>query len=177
MVRCIRTLQNNGKGLEESDKYYSFEKIGSGTTAETVISLDLAPGATRSFQGSAQQPSYERGQKHNNKVYNKFKVASSNIGPYTRGEILNSSNGADFIAADKDVCQTQMGMGWRVPTQKELSLMSAVLSTTEMNLANTGYYKHDQGNACGGFALISTGSMTIAASGNGYVRCVMDVKE
>lgn len=191
MVRCIRTLQNNGKGLEESDKYYSSQKTGSGTTAETVISLDLAPGATRSFQGSAQQPSYERGQKHNNKVYNKFKVASSNIGPYTRGEILNSSNGADFIAADKDVCQTQMGMGWRVPTQKELSLMSAVLSTTEMNLTNnkflwcstsftgldTGYYKHDQGDACGGFALISNGSMTIAPSGSGYVRCVMDVKE
>ena len=191
MVRCIRTLQNNGDGLSEANKYYTSEKVGSGTNAETVISLDLAPGATRSFQGSAQQPSYERGQKHNNKVYKKFKVASSNIGPYTRGEILNSSNGADFIAADKDVCQTQMGMGWRVPTQKELSLISAVMSTSDLNLSgntflwcstaftglDTGYYKHNQQDACGGFTFISNGAMTIAPSGNGYVRCVMDVKE
>ena len=99
-----------------------------------MISLNLADGATRSFQESAQQPSYERGEGHTNKLYKQFKVASSNIGPYDRTEILNMANGEPFIAANADVCQASKGKGWRVPTQKELSLISAVLTKEQLGL-------------------------------------------
>lgn len=187
-ARCIRTLQNNGMGLRDADKYYAYETATASGGTEYTILLKLASGATRSYQSSAQEPSYERGEGHNNKLFTKFKVATDNIGTYKRSDILNASNGDTFITANMDVCQTEKGVGWRVPTQKELSLMSAAIGTstlissgflwssTSYTGLQTGYYKHGQSEASG-FALISNGSMTIAPSGNGYVRCVMDVKE
>ena len=188
MARCIRTLASNDAGLKDADKYYESSTTGSGTSSETVISLHLAPGATRTYQGSAQQPSYERGEGHNNRLFTKFKVASSNIGTYERKDILNTSNDAEFIAANADVCQTEKGEGWRVPTQKELSIMSAVISlntlmpsggflwsSTSYTGLQSGFYKNKQNGAVG-FGLLSGGSMTIVPGTNGYVRCVMDVQ-
>ena len=199
-IRCIRTLESKGSGQREADTYYSKSSVGSGTATETLISLNLADGATRSFQESAQQPSYERGEGHTNKLYKQFKVASSNIGPYDRTEILNMANGEPFIAANADVCQASKGKGWRVPTQKELSLISAVLTKEQLGLkrhwiwskldydydflwSNTSYtglkkdyYKHNQ-SGTSGFGFGYDEAMTIAPEHRGYVRCVMDVKE
>lgn len=187
-ARCIRTLANKANGLKDADKYYeSSTTAGSGTSSETVITLHLASGATRSYQGTAQQPSYERGEGHNNKLFTKFKVASSNIGTYARGEVLNANNDSAFISANEDVCQTEKGDGWRVPTQKELSIMSAVIGTstlvpsgflwssTSYTGLQPGYYKNAQPGAAG-FALLSSGVMTIVPGDSGYVRCVMDVE-
>ncbi len=196
-ARCIRTLENNGAGLRDADEYYSYEtaNTGSGTSAKTeyTISLRLANGATRSYQGSAQEPTYERGEGHNNRLFSKFKVATDNIGTYTRSQILNASNGDKFITANEDVCQTEKGEGWRVPTQRELSVMTAVIATgtllpygntsgsyylwssTSFTGLNTGYYKNGSGAA--GFVYLSNGKMTIAPQSYGYVRCVMDVQD
>lgn len=205
LARCIRTLENKGEGLKDADKYYSSttSTSGSGTSAvsETVITLNLADGALRQYQGSAMQPSYERGEGHNNTLYKKFKVASSNIKPdvnyYMREDIINASDGAAFITADNDVCQTTKGMPWRVPTQRELSLITAVMTASDLNLSysnsyygsytdylwsstsftglDNGKYKHNSGAV--GFVYLYNGRMTIAAGTRGYVRCVMDVQD
>lgn len=197
LARCIRTLENKGEGLKEADKYYSSttSTSGSGTSAvsETVITLNLADGALRQYQGSAMQPSYERGEGHNNTLYKKFKVASSNLStsttsPFTRDKIINKNNGDEFIPAADDVCQTEKGEPWRVPTQKELSVMTAVISKdsllssdaflwsgTSFTGLDTGKYKHDSGAQ--GFVFLGDGRMTISPSGTAYVRCVMDVQD
>lgn len=179
MVRCIRTLESKENGLGEADKYYEYDPA-----TETVTML-LNSDALRSAQLGGFQTYFERG-KDSNKLYKKFKIASANLSEtYKRNQVISTTKGSGFINASDDVCQksAEYGGSWRVPNQRELSIMSAVNNETFKNLfsctsftgVQSGYYKGGTGNEYG-FVLIDT-QMTVAvgASASYNVRCVMDV--
>ena len=179
MVRCIRTLESKKNGLGEADKYYEYDPA-----IETVTML-LNSDALRSAQSGGFQTYFERG-KDSNKLYKKFKIASANLsGTYKRNQVISTAKGSGFINASDDVCQKAAGYGgsWRVPNQRELSIMSAVNNETFRNLfsctsftgVQSGYYKGGTGNEYG-FVLAGTQMTVSVGSGASYgVRCVMDV--
>lgn len=179
MVRCIRTLESKANGLGEADKYYEYDPA-----TETVTML-LNSDALRSAQLGGFQTYFERG-KDSNKLYKKFKIASANLsGTYYRNQVISTAKGGGFINASDDVCQKAAGYGgaWRVPNQRELSIMSAVnnetfkdlFSCTSFTGVQSGYYKGGTGNEYG-FVLADT-QMTVAVGSDASygVRCVMDV--
>lgn len=175
MVRCIRTLASNSDGLESAETYYSYK--------DDVVELKLNDVALRTPQSGGFQTYFERG-KDSNKLYKKFKIASANLsgGPYSKTQVISTAKGSGFINASDDVCQRAAGYGgsWRVPNQRELSIMSAVnknltdlYSCTSFTGVQSGYYKGGTGNEYG-FVLAGT-QMTVAISTTYNVRCVMDV--
>lgn len=178
MVRCIRTLESNENGLGEADKYYEYDPA-----TETVTML-LNSDALRSAQSGGFQTYFERG-KDSNKLYKKFKIASANLtgGPYSKTQVISTAKGSGFINSSDDVCQkaAEYGGSWRVPNQRELSIMSAVdnvnfkdlFSCTSFTGVQSGYYKGGTGSEYG-FVLSGT-QMTVAISKTYNVRCVMDV--
>lgn len=177
MVRCIRTLESKKNGLGEADKYYEYDPA-----TETVTML-LNSDALRSAQLGGFQTYFERG-KDSNKLYKKFKIASANLtgGPYSKTQVISTAKGSGFINSSDDVCQKAAGYGgsWRVPNQRELSIMSAVnknltdlYSCTSFTGVQSGYYKGGTGSEYG-FVLSGT-QMTVAISTTYNVRCVMDV--
>lgn len=175
MVRCIRTLASNSDGLESAETYYSYK--------DDVVELKLNDVALRTPQSGGFQTYFERG-KDSNKLYKKFKIASVNLtgGPYSKTQVISTAKGSGFINASDDVCQKAAGYGgsWRVPNQRELSIMSAVnknltdlYSCTSFTGVQSGYYKGGTGNEYG-FVLSGT-QMTVAIRTTYNVRCVMDV--
>lgn len=177
MVRCIRTLESNANGLGEADTYYEYD-----SATETVTML-LNSEALRPAQLEGFQTYFERGKK-SNQLYKKFKIASANLtgGPYSKTQVISTAKGSGFINSSDDVCQKAAGYGgsWRVPNQRELSIMSAVnknltdlYSCTSFTGVQSGYYKGGTGNEYG-FVLAGT-QMTVAISKTYNVRCVMDV--
>lgn len=175
MVRCIRTLASNSEGLESAETYYSYK--------DNIVELKLNDVALRTHQSGGFQTYFERG-KDSNKLYKKFKIASANLtgGPYSKTQVISTAKGSGFINASDDVCQQAAGYGgsWRVPNQRELSIMSAVdknltdlYSCTSFTGVQSGYYKGGTGNEYG-FVLAGT-QMTVAISTTYNVRCVMDV--
>ena len=179
MVRCIRTLESKENGLGEADKYYEYDPA-----TETVTML-LNSDALRSAQLGGFQTYFERG-KDSNKLYKKFKIASANLsGTYKRNQVISTAKGSGFINASDDVCQkaAEYGGSWRVPNQRELSIMSAVNNETFINLfsctsftgVQSGYYKGGIGDEYG-FVLEGTQMTVAVGSGKSHgVRCVMDV--
>lgn len=177
MVRCIRTLESNANGLGEADTYYEYD-----SATETVTML-LNSEALRPAQLEGFQTYFERGKK-SNQLYKKFKIASANLtgGPYSKTQVISTAKGSGFINSSDDVCQKAAGYGgsWRVPNQRELSIMSAVnknltdlYSCTSFTGVQSGYYKGGTGSEYG-FVLSGT-QMTVAISTTYNVRCVMDV--
>lgn len=174
MVRCIRTLVSNSDGLESAETYYSYK--------DNIVELKLNDVALRTHQSGGFQTYFERG-KDSNKLYKKFKIASSNLpNKYPKEQVISSAKGSGFINSTDDVCQKAAGYGgsWRVPNQRELSIMSAVnknltdlYSCTSFTGVQSGYYKGGTGNEYG-FVLSGT-QMTVAISTTYNVRCVMDV--
>ena len=174
MVRCIRTLASNSDGLESAETYYSYK--------DNIVELKLNDVALRTPQSGGFQTYFERG-KDSNKLYKKFKIASSNLpNKYPKEQVISSAKGSGFINSTDDVCQKAAGYGgsWRVPNQRELSIMSAVntslqnlYSCTSFTGVQSGYYKGGSGNEYG-FVLSGT-QMTVAVDKDYYVRCVMDV--
>lgn len=179
MVRCIRTLESKANGLGEADKYYEYDPA-----TETVTML-LNSAALRSAQLGGFQTYFERG-KDSNKLYKKFKIADANLtGTYYRNQVISTAKGSGFINASDDVCQkaAEYGGSWRVPNQRELSIMSAVDNETFKNLfsctsftgVQSGYYKGGTGDEYG-FVLEGTQMTVAVGSGKSHgVRCVMDV--
>lgn len=177
MVRCIRTLASNSDGLESAETYYSYK--------DNIVELKLNDVALRTPQAGGFQTYFERG-KDSNKLYKKFKIASANLsGTYKRNQVISTAKGSGFINASDDVCQKADGYGgsWRVPNQRELSIMSAVnnemfrnlFSCTSFTGVQSGYYKGGTGNEYG-FVLADTQMTVSVGSGASYgVRCVMDV--
>lgn len=177
MVRCIRTLESKANGLGEADTYYEYD-----SATETVTML-LNSEALRPAQLEGFQTYFERGKK-SNQLYKKFKIASANLtgGPYSKTQVISTAKGSGFINSNDDVCQKAAGYGgsWRVPNQRELSIMSAVnknltdlYSCTSFTGVQSGYYKGGTGSEYG-FVLSGT-QMTVAISTTYNVRCVMDV--
>lgn len=181
-VRCVRNLQSNGTGVGvTADKYYEKKSVADGTE----ITMLLAPDALRGYQSTAMSPSLERGENTTNKLYGKFVVATGNLsGTFARGSIINSGNDQPFISATADVCKSAKGGAWRVPNQRELSMMTLFLPTPSRFIwSNTfftglcaGYYKADYSLQGKGQGLVwnHNGHLTLESSGPGYVRCVRD---
>lgn len=180
MVRCIRTLESKSEGLKEAEKYYEYD------SATKTVTLLLNDNALRPAQlGDGFQTYFERGKK-SNQLYKKFKIADANLtGTYKRNQVISTAKGSGFINSTDDVCQKAAGYGgsWRVPNQRELSIMSAVDNETFKNLfsctsftgVQSGYYKGGTGNEYG-FVLAGTQMTVSVGSGASYgVRCVMDV--
>lgn len=178
MVRCIRTLASNSEGLESAETYYSYK--------DNIVELKLNDVALRTHQSGGFQTYFERG-KDSNKLYKKFKIASANLtgGPYSKTQVISTAKGSGFINSSDDVCQKAAGYGgsWRVPNQRELSIMSAVnnetfkdlFSCTSFTGVQSGYYKGGTGNEYG-FVLAGAQMTVSVGSGASYgVRCVMDV--
>lgn len=177
MVRCIRTLVSNSDGLESAETYYSYK--------DNIVELKLNDVALRTPQSGGFQTYFERG-KDSNKLYKKFKIADANLtGTYYRNQVISTAKGSGFINASDDVCQkaAEYGGSWRVPNQRELSIMSAVNNVTFKDLfsctsftgVQSGYYKGGTGNEYG-FVLAGTQMTVAVGSGTSYgVRCVMDV--
>lgn len=174
MVRCIRTLVSNSDGLESAETYYSYK--------DNIVELKLNDVALRTHQSGGFQTYFERG-KDSNKLYKKFKIASSNLpNKYPKEQVISSAKGSGFINSTDDVCQKAAGYGgsWRVPNQRELSIMSAVntslqnlYSCTSFTGVQSGYYKGGTGNEYG--FVLAGDQMTVAISTTYNVRCVMDV--
>lgn len=175
MVRCIRTLASNSEGLESAEAYYSYK--------DNIVELKLNDVALRTHQSGGFQTYFERG-KDSNKLYKKFKIASANLtgGPYSKTQVISTAKGSGFINSSDDVCQKAAGYGgsWRVPNQRELSIMSAVdknlkdlYSCTSFTGVQSGYYKGGTGNEYG--FVLAVDQMTVAISTTYNVRCVMDV--
>lgn len=174
MVRCIRTLVSNSDGLESAETYYSYK--------DNIVELKLNDVALRTHQSGGFQTYFERG-KDSNKLYKKFKIASSNLpNKYPKEQVISSAKGSGFINSTDDVCQKAAGYGgsWRVPNQRELSIMSAVnknltdlYSCTSFTGVQSGYYKGGTGNEYG--FVLAVDQMTVAISTTYNVRCVMDV--
>lgn len=175
MVRCIRTLASNSEGLESAETYYSYK--------DNIVELKLNDVALRTHQSGGFQTYFERG-KDSNKLYKKFKIASENLtgGPYAKTQVISTAKGSGFINSSDDVCQKAAGYGgsWRVPNQRELSIMSAVdknlkdlYSCTSFTGVQSGYYKGGTGNEYG--FVLAVDQMTVAISTTYNVRCVMDV--
>lgn len=177
MVRCIRTLESKAEGLKEADEYYKYD------SATKTVTLRLNSDALRSAQLGGFQTYFERGKDSNNTLYKKFKIASANLsGTYKKNQVISTAKGSGFINSSDDVCQNAAGYGgsWRVPNQRELSIMSAVdknlgnlYSCTSFTGVQEGYYKNSDTKVYG-FVLAGT-QMTIAVERDYYVRCVMDV--
>lgn len=175
MVRCIRTLASNSEGLESAETYYSYK--------DNIVELKLNDVALRTHQSGGFQTYFERG-KDSNKLYKKFKIASENLtgGPYSKTQVISTAKGSGFINSSDDVCQKAAGYGgsWRVPNQRELSIMSAVdknlkdlYSCTSFTGVQSGFYKGGTGNEYG--FVLAVDQMTVAISTTYNVRCVMDV--
>lgn len=174
MVRCIRTLASNSEGLESAETYYSYK--------DNIVELKLNDVALRTPQSGGFQTYFERGKK-SNQLYKKFKIASANLPTaYSKTQVISTAKGSGFINSTDDVCQNAAGYGgsWRVPNQRELSIMSAVnkdlkdlYSCTSFTGVQENYYKYNDPQAYG-FVLAGT-QMTLAVSKNYNVRCVMDV--
>lgn len=174
MVRCIRTLASNSDGLESAETYYSYK--------DNIVELNLNDVALRTPQSGGFQTYFERGKK-SNQLYKKFKIASANLPTaYSKTQVISTAKGSGFINSSDDVCQNAAGYGgsWRVPNQRELSIMSAVdkdlknlFSCTSFTGVQSGYYKGGNGDEYG-FVLAGT-QMTVAINTTYNVRCVMDV--
>ena len=176
-VRCVRNLQSNGTGVGvTADKYYEHKSVADGTE----VTMLLAEDALRGYQSTAMSPSLERGENTTNKLYGKFVVASSDLpGTFARGSIINTGYNQPFISATADVCKAAKGGAWRVPNQRELSMMTMFLSkpsnfmwsNTFFTGARAGYYKQGSGQ---GLIWQYTGQLSLDSSGRGTVRCVRD---
>ena len=161
----------------KADKYYETRSVADGTE----VTMLLAEDALRGYQSTAMSPSLERGENTTNKLYGKFVVASSDLpGTFARGSIINTGNNQPFISATADVCKTAKGGAWRVPNQRELSMMTMFLSkpsnfmwsNTFFTGARAGYYKqkiHTQG-----LIWQHSGQLSLESFGRGTVRCVRD---
>ena len=179
-VRCVRNLQSNGQGVNvTAGKYYVIRSVDDGTE----VTMLLAEDALRGYQSTAMSPSLERGENTTNKLYGKFVVASSDLpGTFARGSIINTGKNQPFISATADVCKAAKGGAWRVPNQRELSMMTMFLSkpsnfmwsNTFFTGARAGYYKSNSKSP--GLIWLYTGQLSLASSGSGTVRCVRDEK-
>ena len=132
-VRCVRTLENKKLGVSDPDKYYSTSPETPVAKSIFTINLDkIDPKALRT-ETEVMAVSHERSEQ--NRVYSQFTVRSTNIANnnYTYDETydvndiigtsINNSWDNNTINTNQDVCKTKYGDGWRVPNQRELSLM------------------------------------------------------
>lgn len=138
-VRCVRTLESKGPGLEDPSDFYDAPVKNADGSWD--ITLRINKHAARDFQSAAVPSTLERGEGSQNLVSRKFRVDADNLrDKFTRDKITSSSDASDMlIKGDADVCWSAKegtpDAPWRVPNQKELLVMSVVASNGANDLA------------------------------------------
>ena len=178
LVRCVRTLQNNGLGTYNPDKYYTysnntFNLNGIKTYRDRIVGGKL--------------PNHNQLDPQLNELYKRFEVASESLTlTLSSNQNLNTITGQD-----NDPCTglTEDGGGWRTPNQKELALM---LLENEDEYARSGsriwdlndhtsrtrFSGYQQWHTRVGYVISSNSTFNLVESSNSgtlKIRCVRDV--
>ena len=125
MVRCVRTLTSKKTGLEDPERFYSYNATTNTVTLGGIV-------ATRGITNSP-LPRHNEIETSNN-LYSSFVIASSNLSGNHRM--------ADVTGNAGDVCSNykEGTYSWRTPNQKELALMVMVSSQDNDGLAMNSKY-------------------------------------
>ena len=124
MVRCVRTLSSGGDGLENPERFYSYDATTNTVTLGGIV-------ATRGIATSL--PRHNEIEEFNN-LYSSFVIASSDLsGTHAMGNVTNN---------DEDVCRgySEGSYIWRTPNQKELALMVMVSPQDTDGLSTSAKY-------------------------------------
>lgn len=192
-VRCVRTLQSNGNGETDPDRFYNIDE-----NAPLIVDLTLVnPGALRPYHGGGFPSHYET--EDQNKLYSRFEINATRLPNTYSYEVIKGPDANTMLSADDDVCQQELGGNWRVPNARELSLMQIALEEDntfieDNHWASTRFNGNRYGGANGtaGYKQFSdykgfgywnnqgnyniTIEPTPVGSASGYVRCVRDVQ-
>ena len=178
LVRCVRTLENNGLGIDNPEKYYTY--------SNNVFNLNgIKTYRDRIVDGVL--PNHNQLDPQANELYKRFEVASSSL-TLTLSEDLNL-NTITGQAYDHCSTLTEDGGGWRTPNQKELALM---LLENEDEYARSGrriwdlndhttrtrFSGYQQWHTRVGYVISSNSTFNLVESNNSgtlKIRCVRDV--
>ena len=124
MVRCVRTLSSGGNGLEDPERFYTYDATTNTVTLGGIV-------ATRG-RTNTPLPRHNEIEGSNN-LYSSFVIARSN---------LNGTHRMENVTGQGDVCSnyTEGDYIWRTPNQKELALMVMVSSQDTDGLVMSAKY-------------------------------------
>ena len=200
LVRCVRTLQNDGLGMDNPTRYYEYSN-----NEFHLYGIDAKRDPIT--EGNTQRLPNHNELDPQNELYKKFKVASNTLSStYLNGKDLDDITGAadDPCSNYSEDGQNDIGK-WRTPNQKELAIMllegkwtltnhtsrtrfSGYQGITETNNRNSaseyktkleneldkkGYHWHDRV----GYVINSSGNYNLTGNTSSIqIRCVRDVK-
>lgn len=181
-VKCIRNLQSNGTGVEDlntalssdvsvtPNKYYTYK-----TDNNTFDMSNVDEKCLRAVK-QEQELGYHNEREPLNKVYNFFQVSIQEMsGYYGHNNVLNG----------KVVCYGQYDeagtTGWRIPNQREISLMSLEDDDLQLKFNNDGVgcfarTAFSNQNYRSGYGF-NKGALFLAqpnTTSQGTIRCVRD---
>jgi hypothetical protein len=123
LVRCIRTLVSNGTGLENPEKFYTYNA--------TTRTLNL--GGIKSTRNYTEEPLEIHNEiEGSNNLYSGFVVAKNDLKNDQNSETFSFVN---ITGNDTDYCSNYKNQtndngekqySWRTPNQKEIALMVSV---------------------------------------------------
>ena len=139
LVRCIRTLVSNSAGLENPEKFYSYD-----TTTRTFNLGGIK--ATRNYTEAPLEVHNEI--EASNNLYSSFVVA--------KNDLNGTHDFASVTGNDTDPCagyqnqtndNTEKQYSWRTPNQKEIALMvaEALLTSNQSYATRTRFSGDDKG--------------------------------
>ena len=202
LVRCVRTLQNDGLGMDNPTRYYEYED-----NEFYLYGIDAKRDAIT--EGNTQRLPNHNELDPQNELYKNFKVAKNTL----NSTYLDEKDLDDITGAADDPCsnyKNQNGVrgteeanyDWRTPNQKELAIMllegkwdltnhtsrtrfsgyqgvavNNSASNYKVNLVNDldekGYHWHDRV----GYVINRQGNYNLTDNTNNIsIRCVRDVK-
>lgn len=138
LIRCIRTLESDGYGVSNPERYYEFDEYVDGKYDETSYIFRMnGITVSRSYYEGPLEVHNERDPQ--NDFYINFIVAPTNL-QISNTNTLRGENG--------DICSTDYNLGgykWRLPNQKEFALM-----LSEMNKERFPDSENSSGSGSGG---------------------------
>lgn len=138
LIRCIRTLESDGYGVSNPERYYEFDEYDDGKYDETSYIFRMnGITVSRSYYEGPLEVHNERDPQ--NDFYINFIVAPTNL-QISNTNTLRGENG--------DICSTDYNLGgykWRLPNQKEFALM-----LSEMNKERFPDSENSSGSGSGG---------------------------
>ena len=138
LIRCIRTLESDGYGVSNPERYYEFDEYVDGKYDKTSYIFRMnGITVSRSYYEGPLEVHNERDPQ--NDFYINFIVAPTNL-QISNTNTLRGENG--------DICSTDYNLGgykWRLPNQKEFALM-----LSEMNKERFPDSENSSGSGSGG---------------------------
>lgn len=179
-VRCFRTLQSNGKGLCDPDTYYETKSLQTGEVEVSLERMDRR--ALRTAVNTYLGIHFERDEQ--NRLPVKFKIANKlarnrkdNTIGFLWEEVKNYRDQDNIITG-------YAGYGWRVPNQRELSLMALIDTDakyrniwcrTKFNGVRYGDNGRGYKKQISGYGRLQNGNITVGITGKMNVYCVKDM--